>query len=487
MQAEIAPDRGGKPGVEITAGTEHAIVQRSHRPDIRVEILAEDQVHIPGKKGPLVGLLIPAQEVVLRKAVDIIEHRLGKLVADELFRHAALLKKLGRGASLRIAMHVADKVGDRGEVFILAGLLLPIGGIVGDPALDGDPDGGASIPGRLLRLVEAIISIEAVPLEVAAVGMLEREVETMVAAIEMHPDILGLAVGDPELANEIPGQVLTNQGLVRPHALEVQLSQVLEIPSTIEPELEVSLVEDTGCITPKAHSNLRIDVAMVNKGARTQGVAIKSAVNSPRVGGAHPGYKDVVDRQARIGDLIIDVESPQVALDHARTVMGPRSRPDTSIRGPGHNLVINLGVVVKERGKLYGVDPIGEESISVLPIIEHLQGDRVILAHHILQLDRFERLVARRANPSGNRCAIFRGRLHGKPAVIRDKRRDALCPGRIGHPGAHELLVETDLDSAQEPERQVRIALDKLVIEGKKIVRLTVEIVRPERLGDAVA
>ena len=71
--------------------------------------------------------------------------------------------------------------------------------------------------------------------------------------------------------------------------------------------------------------------------------------------------------------------------------------------------------------------------------------------------------------------------------MIRDKRRDALCPGGIGQPGAHELLVETDLDSAQEPERQVRIALDKLVIEGKKVVRLTVEIIRPERLGDALA
>jgi hypothetical protein len=54
--------------------------------------------------------------------------------------------------------------------------------------------------------------------------------------------------------------------------------------------------------------------------------------------------------------------------------MGPRSRPDTSIRGPGHNPVIDLGVVLKEGGNLHPVDAVKDETIAMLSIIEHLQG-----------------------------------------------------------------------------------------------------------------
>jgi len=367
----------------------------------------------------------------------------------------------------------------------LAGLLLPELLVPRDRDLALHAPRLAVAGARLPRLVEAAVGLE-VLIEAshpALVGVLEVEEETVVPAVHVHADVLGLEGRDAELIDEQPGEVLPDHRLVGPHTLQVDLANTAKVAPAVELELEVALLDPARGVAAPADPDLRPQLAAVREGPGQEHVAVEDPVHVLRTGRVGAGHDDVVDGEVGVRRLVVDVVPP----DFGGVAGEGDGRDGRAARfGLGQDAVVDLRPV-RVRWHARSPHTVVGEAVLVLAIVEHGGDDHVAeldVGAEPLETHARDGIVRhRRADARREPDFVERAGLARVAAAVADDGRGGVGRARVRPTGRHVEGEEVHLDAADHLGVDVAAAAHVAKRQRQAIRRRVVELAAAEGEG----
>jgi len=311
--------------------------------------------------------------------VDVLEQELDVVPAAEGMQLGGEIRKLPRIFDVVEAGHLRQTTDVRGV-----------------------PEGAAALP-------QPVRGIEAVLPQVVVARLVERDVQSVKLAV---PGIdrrrLCPTMGVPDVAEEVPRQLLAEHGPVLPGAEQVELPAPVEEVALVEADLHARLRARAGGLS----AVLEADVQVGGPSGHEDGVHPPDPAAALEV----PPPEHVVDSEVFV---LLRTPVDHVIARVAGRVSLPREEPGRTAGGPGLNAETDDGQI-RRRGQLSSVDAVPGGEVRRPAIVA--EGERLLAGAllvedvdplHILSLD---------SGPQDHR--VLRVGLAGRSLQKRDQRRN---------------------------------------------------------------